>query len=168
MAPPTSGPPGDGTLAGPEEARAEAAGDGAHEHKPDGAEAVVGVQAGAVDGVAHGAQAQRPVEADAVGDGPAEEAQEAHDAEDQRVGGVDQVRFLGAAGTQRVHGVPQAGGDEAHAADDEGIPQRRVIPGAVLASWGEVRRRGGGGGGEALSGSSWDNLDRHAGPTVLP
>lgn len=98
-----------GSLAGPEQAGAEAAGDGAHQNEPDVSEAVVAIQARRIDGVPDGAQKQRPVEADAVGHGRAKQAEEAHDGKDEGVGGVDQVRLLCATGTQRVHGVPQAG-----------------------------------------------------------
>ena len=52
-------------------------------------------------------------EADAIGDGPAEEAEEAHQAEDQGVGGVDEEGLLGAACAEGVHCVPEAGGHEA-------------------------------------------------------
>lgn len=64
--------------------------------------AVVLVQSGTVDGPAHGTGNKSPLHADPVDKDGREDAEQAHEAEDQGVSGIDEVGLQGASSTERV------------------------------------------------------------------
>lgn len=72
----------DGALACPEQAGGDAAGHGADEDEPLVPVPVVGVQTGGVNWVSDGTEEESPGEADAVGDGTADQAKDSHEAKD--------------------------------------------------------------------------------------
>jgi len=81
----------DGALGGPVEAGADAADGGAEHDEPLGAEAVVLVQGGAVDGPAERAEDERLLDADEVDEDGRQDAEQAHEPEHERVTAIDEV-----------------------------------------------------------------------------